>query len=85
VLTAWTSFLAACDLVGVRGSAGIETRVYIPEFATREINSPVSLAFLLYGIGFTTGQSPESVLTSWPVCAGARQRNQESPGASTPI
>ena len=35
VLDAVDEFLAACDLAGVRGSAGIETRVFIPEFATR--------------------------------------------------
>jgi len=33
-------FLSACEIAGVRGSAGMETRVFIPEFADREINSP---------------------------------------------
>ncbi len=33
VLDAVDEFLDACDLVGVRGSAGIETRVFVPEFA----------------------------------------------------
>jgi hypothetical protein len=40
VLDGVDEFLDACELVGVRGSAGIETRVFLPEFATREINSP---------------------------------------------
>ncbi|MFH1085616.1 MAG: hypothetical protein V1772_07625, partial [Chloroflexota bacterium] len=32
--------LAACDAVAVRGAAGIETRVCVPEFAAWETNSP---------------------------------------------
>ncbi|MFO7635597.1 MAG: hypothetical protein R6W76_23825, partial [Caldilinea sp.] len=39
VLDAVTEFLDACELTGVCGSAGIETRVFVPEFAQREINS----------------------------------------------
>jgi len=33
VLDAVDEWLAACDLVGLRGSAGIETRAFVPEFA----------------------------------------------------
>src|SRR5215510_5315754 len=40
VLDGVDEFLNACELLGVRGSAGMETRVSIPEFASREINSP---------------------------------------------
>ena len=40
VLDGVDEFLNACELLGVRGSAGMETRVFIPEFASREINSP---------------------------------------------
>jgi hypothetical protein len=40
VLDGVDEFLQACDLVALRGSAGLETRVFVPEFATREINSP---------------------------------------------
>jgi len=40
VLDGVDEFLAACEVAGVRGSAGVETRVFIPEFATHEINSP---------------------------------------------
>ncbi|MBK8046399.1 MAG: hypothetical protein IPK16_04250 [Anaerolineales bacterium] len=36
VLDAVDEFLDACDLLGVRGSAGIESRVFVPEFATRD-------------------------------------------------
>lgn len=55
VLDAVDEFLTACDLVGVRGSAGIETRTFIPEFATREINSPGEPGVYYHmGIGFTS-------------------------------
>jgi hypothetical protein len=50
-------FLSACNLAGVRASAGIETRVFIPEFATREINSPGEPGVYYHmGIGFTTSR-----------------------------
>ncbi|MBK8798136.1 MAG: hypothetical protein IPM07_18190 [Anaerolineales bacterium] len=54
VLDAASEFLDACDVTEVRGSAGIETRVYVPEFATREINSPGEPGVLYHmAIGFT--------------------------------
>lgn len=61
VLDGVDEFLHACDMLGVRGSAGMETRVYIPEFSTREINSPGEPGIFYYmGIGFTSGQVPPS-------------------------
>jgi hypothetical protein len=79
VLDGVDEFLAACDMAGVRGSTGVETRVYIPEFATREINSPGEPGIFYYmGIGFTSSQAPESVAH---ILASMRQRaarrNQE--------
>jgi hypothetical protein len=72
VLDAVEEFLTACDLVGVRGSTGIETRVFIPEFATREINSPGEPGVYYHmGIGFTSSQSPASVT---PILADMRRR-----------
>jgi hypothetical protein len=60
VLDGVDEFLAACDRVGVRGSAGVESRVFIPEFATREINSPGEPGVCYHmGIGFTSSQVPE--------------------------
>jgi hypothetical protein len=55
-------FLAACELIGVRACAGIESRVFIPEFSTREINSPGEPGVYYYmGIGFTSqGVPPEA-------------------------
>ncbi len=59
VLDAVSEFLDACELTGVRGSAGIETRVYVPEFATREINSPGEPGVLYHmAIGFTQTDAP---------------------------
>jgi hypothetical protein len=75
VLDAVDEFLQACETVGLRGSAGIETRVYIPEFNTREINSPGEPGVSYHmGIGFTTGQVPESVA---PILAAMRRRAAE--------
>ncbi len=62
VLDGVDEFLQACDLLGVRGSAGMETRVYIPEFSTREINSPGEPGIFYYmGIGFTSSKVPDAV------------------------
>jgi hypothetical protein len=62
VLDAVDEFLDACAIVKVRGSAGIETRTFIPEFATREINSPGEPGvYYDMGIGFSTGRVPETV------------------------
>jgi hypothetical protein len=75
VLDGVDEFLAACDLAGVRGSTGMESRVYIPEFATREINSPGEPGVYYHmGIGFTSGQVPESVQ---PILARMRRRAAE--------
>ncbi len=72
VLDAVDEFLDACFHLGVRGSAALETRVYIPEFATREINSPGEPGVFYYmGIGFTSSQAPSSVA---PILADMRSR-----------
>lgn len=56
VLDGVEEFLEACEIAGVRGSAGLETRVYIPEFSKREINSPGEPGISYYmGLGFTSG------------------------------
>ncbi len=88
VLDAVDEFLAACDLAGVRGSAGIETRVFIPQFAAREINSPGEPGVYYHmGIGFTSsqapdlpglerpGRSPAGILASMRARAERRNRN----------
>ena len=61
VLDGVEEFLAACDQVGVRGAAEMETRVFFPEFSTREINSPGEPGIYYHmGIGFTTAAAPDS-------------------------
>ena len=72
VLDGVDEFLDACEVVGVRGSAGIETRVFLPEFATRVINSPGEPGVCYHtGIGFTSSQAPE---TATGILANLRQR-----------
>ena len=59
VLDGVDEFLDACITSGVRGSAALETRVFLPEFATREINSPGEPGvYYTMGIGFTSSQAP---------------------------
>lgn len=75
VLDGVEEFLGACELLGVRGSAGIETRLFLPEFAGREINSPGEPGICYYmGLGFTSGQVPPSVA---PILASLRRRTAE--------
>jgi hypothetical protein len=79
VLDGVGEFLTACDMAGVRGSAGIETRGFLPEYAAREINSPGEPGVLYHmGIGFTSSHVPEQVA---PIAADLRkraaQRNRE--------
>jgi len=72
VLDGVEEFLGACEHLGVRGSAGMETRVCIPEFSDREINSPGEPGVLYHmGIGFTSSQAPAEVA---PILADMRQR-----------
>ena len=72
VLDGVDEFLDACQIAGVRGSAAMETRVFIPEFATREVNSPGEPGVYYYmGIGFASSQPPAEVA---PILSGLRAR-----------
>jgi hypothetical protein len=72
VLDGVDEFLWACERLGVRASAGMETRIYLPEFATREINSPGEPGVSYYmGVGFTSSQVPPEVK---PILDDLRQR-----------
>lgn len=67
--------LQACDRVGVRAAAGLETRVYLPEFPTWEFNSPGEPGVIYYvGIGFVRNQPPPSAKA---VLADMRHRAAE--------
>ena len=59
VLDGVDEFLSAAKLLGVRAAAGMETRVFIPELANDEINSPgePGIAYHL-GCGFTSSNVP---------------------------
>jgi hypothetical protein len=74
VLDGVDEFLAACDATGVRGSCGIETRVYFPEFATRETTSPGEPGITYHiGLGFTSSTPPAEAA---PMLADLRQRSR---------
>ncbi|MCX7668854.1 MAG: hypothetical protein N2439_02120 [Anaerolineae bacterium] len=79
VLDGVEEFLDACEIVGVRGSAGIETRVFIPQFATREINSPGEPGVYYHmGIGFTSGRAEGAAAATLAALRGrAERRNRE--------
>ncbi len=60
VLDAVDEFLAAAKMLDVRGVCGLESRVFVPELAEVEINSPgeVGIAYNM-GCGFTSSAVPE--------------------------
>lgn len=78
VLHAVDEFLDACVQVGVRGSAGLETRVYVPEFSNDELNSPGEPGVAYHmGIGFTSSRAPLEAAPALAELAGrAEQRNR---------
>ncbi len=52
-------FLSAGRLLNLKGCVGIESRVFVPEFADREINSPGEPGISYHmGMGFTTTDVP---------------------------
>ena len=77
VLDGVGEFLASCELTGVRGSAGIETRVFLPEFAEHEMNSPGEPGILYHmGIGFPSTHAPaEAAVILQELRTQSAQRN----------
>ena len=66
ILDGVDEFLEACTITGVRGTAGIETRIYIPEFSHAEINSPGEPGIAYHmGVGFVRSQVNESVISAF--------------------
>jgi len=56
-------FLQACKLLGIRAGAGMETRIYIPEFGDRVINSPGEPGICYHmATGLTTTQVKDDSL-----------------------
>jgi len=79
VLHGAQEFLEACGVLGLRGTAGIESRVFVPEWKDREINSPKEPGiFYAMGVGFLRDADPTSrpgqVLLS--MASMARKRNE---------
>ena len=76
VLDGVDEFLDACRLLGLRGCAGLETRTFVPEFSTREINSPGEPGVAYHiGAGFTaSGLTTPGLLPQ--LKETAQQRNQ---------
>jgi hypothetical protein len=82
VLDALDEFLDACKLLGLKSSAGLETRVFVPEFADRVINSPGEPGISYHmGVGFPSaeleGEQKEFLLGLRRM---AQQRNQDLMG-----
>jgi hypothetical protein len=60
VLDALDEFLDACQLLGLKGCAGLETRVFVPEFEDRVINSPGEPGISYHmGVGFPSANVPQ--------------------------
>jgi len=82
VLDALEEFLEACRLLDIKGCAGFETRVFVPEFADRVINSPGEPGISYHmGVGLPSAQVPkeqESFLAG--LRDTAQQRNRDLMG-----
>jgi hypothetical protein len=82
VLDALEEFLEAAKLLGLKGCAGLETRVFVPEFATRVMTSPGEPGITYHmGMGFPKAQlegAQKEFLLS--LRQTAQQRNRELMG-----
>ena len=68
-------FFTGCNLAGVRGSAAMETRIFIPEFADRVTNSPGEPGISYHmGIGFTSKKVNKKGET---ILQGMRERAEQ--------
>ena len=79
VLDALEEFLIAARRLGLKGCAGLETRVFVPEFSTRVINSPGEPGVSYHmGVGFPKarlkGEPSEFLLN---LRKTAQERNRE--------
>jgi len=82
VLDALEEFLAAAKMLGLKACAGLETRVFVPEFATRVMTSPGEPGITYHmGVGFPSatldGEQQEFLLN---LRKTAQQRNQDLMG-----
>ncbi|MFH1882983.1 MAG: hypothetical protein ABIL62_09790 [Planctomycetota bacterium] len=82
VLDALEEFLAAAKMLGLKACAGLETRVFVPEFATRVMTSPGEPGITYHmGVGFPRaaleGRQKQFLLN---LRQTAQQRNQDLMG-----
>ena len=79
VLDGLDEFLEACRMLGLKGCVGMETRVFIPEFADKVINSPGEPGISYHmGVGIPTadvGESLKGFLASLKTTAQKRNKN----------
>jgi hypothetical protein len=82
VLDGLDEFLAASKLLGLSACGGMESRVFVPEFADRVINSPGEPGISYHmGVGFPKGTlSPELKKFQMGLFDTAQQRNREMIG-----
>lgn len=80
VLDAVDEFLAACSQLRIRGCAGFETRVFVPQFSTRVINSPGEPGISYHmGVGFVSSRvRNQAPLDNFRATAAARTRDLAS-------
>ncbi len=78
VLDGVDEFLEACRITGICGSAGMETRAYIPELSTRVINSPGEPGISYHmGIGFSSNKTnPTTTDDLYVIRNRVHQRNR---------
>ena len=72
-------FFRAGELLGIPTVAGMETRAYIPEFASREINSPGEPGItyhMVTGVARSAIDDPAALEFATMLRAGARHRNE---------
>ncbi|MFI4910463.1 MAG: PHP domain-containing protein [Sedimentisphaeraceae bacterium JB056] len=75
VLDAVDEFYEAAAALGLKASAGMETRVFIPEFADKVINSPGEPGISYHmGTGFPCGKVPAS---AQPLLCSLKQTAQD--------
>ena len=79
VLDGVDEFLAAAKLLGLKACAGMESRVFVPEFSTRVINSPGEPGISYHmGVGFPKGTlSPALKKFQMKLFDTAQQRNRD--------
>ena len=75
VLDAVDEFLAACELLDLKACASFETRIYVPEFGARVINSPGEPGISYHmGCGFISSKVDDSAFLESMRDAARRRR-----------